>query len=317
MASFLQGYDIAVRALIFDRFKSVFSWSDLADTDADRINLSVCITPKGLALRELSEKRGRDYLDVPGANVWRMGTAFSWARQRSVVARRGFNIQSGTEIINVTANPVDLMYGVWFWSQSLDLIYQAIENYTAWQHDNPRIDVTYNDLYSLNPEFHLAEVGDESDIEQIYSTGKYFVWRFPIAIDAWLLNSGDGSSIVINKIRLTIYDRDSVADYSSIIVEDSAQDTELSAALRMNRVGQYGIVAVSLVNNTVSFGGDWESDFVVGDRVKILESTSNDEMYTVAGAGAVYDSGLDQTTLYLQETLVDDTVDGIVEKWSE
>jgi len=315
MASFLQGYDIAVRSLVFDRFKSVFSWNSLADADADRINLSVCICPKGLALREFSEKRARDYLSVPAANVWRMGTAFSWARQRSVVSRRGFNVQSGDDIINVTASPLDLAYGVWFWSQSLDLIYQAIEQYTTWQHDNPKIEVTYNDTYTLDPEFHFSETVDESDIEQIYSTGKYFVWRMPLAIDAWVLKAGDGSDIVINKVRLTVYDKDSVTDYSSIVVEDSSQDTELEAALRLDRVQQYGIVGVDLTANTVAVANDWATDFAVGDQVKIVESTSNDEMYTIASTGAVYDSVNDQTLLYFVETLVDATVDGIVEKW--
>lgn len=316
MASFLQGYDMAVRSLVFDRFKSVFGWGGLSSTDENRINLSVCIAPKGIALRELSEKRGRDYLDVPGANVWRMGTAFSWARQRSVVARRGFNIQSGENIINVTANPVDLMYGVWFWGQSLDLIYQAIDQYTVWQHDNPRIEVTYNDIYTLDPEFHLAEVVDESDIEQIYSTGKYFVWRMPLSIDAWLLSAGDGSSIVINKVRLTVYDKDSVTDYSSIAVEDSSQDIELESALRMDRISQYGIVNVNLAINVVCVANDRESDFSGGDKVMIVDSTANDEMYTISSTGAVYDSVNDQTILYLEESLVDDTVDGVVERRS-
>lgn len=316
MASFLQGYDIAMRSLVFDRFKSVFSWNDLADADADRINLSVCICPKGIALREFSEKRARDYLSVPEANVWRMGTAFSWARQRSVVARRGFNIQSGSDIINVTANPMDLTYGVWFWSQKLESIYQAIERYTAWQHDNPKIEVTYNDIYTLDPEFHFTEVVDESDIEQIYSMGKYFVWRMPLAVDAWLLRAGDGSDIIINKVRLTVYDKDTISSYSEVVVDDSSQDTELEAALRLDRVQQYGIVGVDLTYNYVTVSQDRSSEFVVGDRVKILDSTSNDEMYTVAGDGAVYDSGNDQTLIYIAEALADSTVDGIIEKWS-
>jgi len=317
MASFLQGYDIAVRSLVFDRFKTVFGWNNLASTDADRVNLSVCICPKGIALREFSEKRARDYLSVPAANVWRMGTAYSWSRQRSVVARRGFNIQSGNDIINVTANPMDLMYGVWFWSQDLDLIYQAIEQYTSWQHENPKIEVTYNDTYTLDPEFHLSEVVDESDIEQIYSTGKYFVWRMPLALDAWLLKAGDGSSILINKVRLTVYDKDSVTNYSTIVVEDSSQDTELASVLRLDRVQQYGIVAASLTSNSVTVSNDRSSDFAVGDKVKIVDSTANDEMYTIASAGAVYDVTNDQTALYLVETLVDETADGIVEMWSE
>jgi hypothetical protein len=314
MASFLQGYDIAMRSLVFDRFKSVFSWNDLADADADRVNLSVCICPKGIALREFSEKRTRDYLSVPAANVWRMGTAFSWARQRSVVARRGFNIQSGSDIINVTANPMDLTYGVWFWSQKLELIYQAIERYTAWQHDNPKIEVTYNDIYTLDPEFHFAEVVDESDIEQIYSTGKYFVWRMPLVVDAWLLKAGDGSDIIINKVRLTVYDKDDVTDYDSIVVEDSGQDVELEAALHLDRLSIYGITAVDLTENTVSVPNDRETDFSVGDRIRIVGSTSNDEMYTVSSDGAAYDEGSDVTAIYLVETLVDDTADGYIEE---
>jgi len=314
MASLLQGYDIAVRSLVFDRFKSILGWDALASTDADRINLSLSICPKGLALREMSEKRARDYLSVSFANVWRMGTAFSWSRQRSVVARRGFNIRSGDDIINVKANPLDLMYGVWFWSQSLDLIYQCIEHYTSWQHSNPKISVTYNDMYTLDPEFHFAEVVDESDIEQIYSTGKYFVWRMPLAIDAWMLTAGDGSSIVINKVRLTVYDKDDVTDYSSIVVEDSGQDVELEAALRLDRLSIYGITAVDLTENTVSVPNDRETDFTAGDKIKIVESTANDEMYTVSSDGAAYDEGTDTTVIYLVETLVDDTVDGYIEE---
>lgn len=314
MASFLQGYDIAVRSLVFDRFKTIFGWDTLADTDVDRINLSLSLCPKGLALREMSEKRGRDYLDVPFVNVWRMGTTYSWARQRSSVARRGFNIQSGDDVINVKANPMDLSYGVWFWSQDLDLIYQAIELYTSWQHSNPKIEVTYNETYTLDPEFHFSEAVDESDIEQIYSTGKYFVWRMPIAIDAWLLTAGDGSAILINKIRLTVYDQDSVTNYSTIVVEDSSQDTELEAALRLDRIHIYGIVAVDLTENTVSVDNDRESDFTSGDMIRIVDSTSNDEMYTVSNVGAVYDEGTDQTLIYLVESLADTTVDGYIEE---
>jgi len=314
MVSFLQGYDIAVRSLVFDRFKAILGWNALADTDVDRINTSLSICPKGLALREMSEKRGRDYLDVPFANVWRMGTAYSWARQRSVLARRGFNILSGDDVVNVKASPMDLSYGVWFWSQDLDLIYQATELYTSWQHSNPKIEVTYNELYTLDPEFHFSESVDESDIEQIYSTGKYFVWRMPIAIDAWLLTAGDGSSILINKIRLTVYDQDSVTDYTTIVVDDSSQDVELEAALQLDRISIYGIIAVDLTENTVSVDNDRESDFAVGDQLRIVDSTSNDGMYTLSSVGAVYDGDMDQTFLYLEESLVDATVDGYIEE---
>lgn len=314
-SSYLYAYDKAVQSLVYNRYKTLLGLSDLASTDAERINQGVIIMPKGIALREVSEKRGDDYLSIPFMNVYRTSTSFSWDRNRSVVSRRGINVAIADNVVtNVKAVPMDLAYGVWFWSQDLDLIYQCIENYSFWQHDNPKIEVVFDGTYTLDPEFHFAEVLDESEIEQIFAQGKYFVYRMPIQVDSWVLKYDDDTDAIIEKIRLSFYDKDEVSDYDEIIVEDSNQDVEMEAALRMLRSNLFYISDVDVSVNTVSTPKDRTSLFSSGDSLIIENSTDNNDVYIVSSVGAVYDDVNDMTIISLEEPLSGSTVDGNIYK---
>lgn len=310
----LYAYDKAVQALVYNRFSSLLGMDQLASVQQDRINKGVIIMPKGIALREISEKRGDDYLSIPFINIYRATTAFSWSRNRSVVSRRGINIQNDDGTVNnVKAVPMDLAYNIWFWSQDLDLIYQCIENYSFWQHDNPKIELSF-DSYTIDPEFHFSDVLDESEIEQIYSIGKYFVYRMPIKIDAWSLSYGDDIGGPISNIRLSVYDRNGVEDITTISVEDSNHDAELADALRMLRTNLLGIESFDLVANSVSTPKDRTSLFPVGDSLIIENSGENNGVYHIGSTGAVYDSLSDATSIYLEEPLKTGVVSGNIYK---
>ena len=178
-----------------------------------------------------------------------------------------------------------------------------------WQHETPTLEITYNDLYVLQPWLHFGEVIDESTIPVEYNKGRYFVYRMPIKLDAWVLRSNDDIGI-INKIRMTLYDKDYVTDYSSIVVEDSSQDVELEQKLKMEEILMYGISDVDLINNTITIPDDRSGDFEIGETIFIMGSTNNDGSYVVFSV-LIVDGN---TEIKLIEDLVDGTVDGDIRK---
>lgn len=304
--SFLYTYDLAVRALAYTKFGDILGLDALDPDPVKAINKSVVLCPKRIAKRELAEKRTELFLEF--INIYRASTALSWDRQRTVVAMRGLVIQRPDgKIETIKASPVDLNYNMWFWSNSLDKINLCSERYMRWAFENPKMTLTYNDIYTLTPDLIFSPVIDESAIEDIYETGKIWVFRMPLKVEAWLPKSG-GLSEKIEKIRLTFYDKDQVTNYLDIVVEDSNQDTELEAALRMFRTNLYGISYVDKIAGLFYVEQDRAEDFTADKKFIVEDSTGNDGMYTTVHAS--YVESLNMTYIQVLESIPDETADG-------
>ena len=307
MDSILYSYDFAIRAILYDRFATILGIDSQSSSEEANINLGIFQIPRAAAPRIAAEKRGQTFLEF--ITFWRTGAAFSWKRNRTPISRRGLWVASDAEgnTIHVKGVPIDLTYDVWFWSKDIDKIYQIIERYVFWQQDNPNVSITYDDAYTLTPDLHFGEIVDESTIGEQFSEGITYVYRMPIQLDAWILEST--SSKIIHKIRCTVRDKDEITDYPEIFLEDSNQDTELEAALRFSREAIYNIYAI-LDNKTISIQGSFAADFVKDQKVKIVDSTDNDNIYTVDSA--LYIAETDLTVVTVVEALVSTTADGTV-----
>jgi hypothetical protein len=303
MASIGKEYDIALKALLYSRFKTILGIADLEQKDA------IVQAPVEIAQREMAEHRQENFLDF--ISFYRSSLSPSWSRQRTPLARRGLWLDQST---HVKAQPMDIGYDVWFWSKDIDKLYEAIEEYIFWQQDYPKVTLTYLDTYEITPDLHFGDIVDESTYDQKYEKGIIFRYRMPVKIDGWILKTITGEDI-INKIQLTVYDKDSLedTDYSTIIVEDSNQDTELESALRFFRRSLYGIQEVNTTTNYVVIGEDRSSDFTIGNKIIIQGSTDNNGVYTVLGI-VVLGTTIKITRISLTENLTSTTADGVVYK---
>jgi len=301
-SSFTKTIDNTLKTLLYQRFASILGIDTQSSSQEENINKGIVQIPKEIALRAIAEKRGANFLEF--INFWRVGTGPSWNRQRTVVARRGLWMSESDDkvtTIHVKGQPVDLNYNVWFWSKDLDKVYQVIEEYIFWQQNNPKITILYDDKWELTPDLHFGEIVDESTVPEQYERGLIFVYKMPIKIDGWVLK---GLSFkTITKVILKVYDKDDVTSYSEIVVEDSDQNKELEAALRMFSRALYAIYSVDLSNNSVTLPDDRSSDFSIGDEVFIENSTSNNGVYTVSNVAL----SEGRTVLTLVESLESDS----------
>lgn len=312
MVSFTHSIDLALKMLLYQRFGDILKISSQSSVDADNINEGVVQVPREVALRVVAEKRGENFLNF--INFWRVGTSPAWDRQRTPVARRGMYLATSddkTDTVHVKAVPVDLNYNIWFWSKDLDKVYQCIEEYLLWQQDDPNLKLKYNEQYEIEPDIHFGEIVDESTVDEMYDKGLIFTFKMPIKIDAWILK---GESFkTISKLVLTFYDKNSITNYSEIVVEDSDQDTELEALLRMFRKRLYAILDVDYIGEVIKviiIPDDRVSDFSVDDIIYVENSTENDGRYTVASVSLVDTN----TRIELVEKLKSDIADGNVYK---
>jgi len=305
--SSLYGYDVAMRLLAYNRFGSILGIDTLAAQTEDAINKGVVLCPKGIARRWVAEKRGQTFLDF--INIYRTKMMFSWKRQRTVVARRGFYATGEDgQVYNLKANPVDLTYNMWFWSNSLDKVMQCVEKYIQWQHDDPKVVLSFNGLWEMNPDLEFAYAVDESYIEDVFNLGKIFCYRMDVGVQGWLIESSDPTSNIISKIRLTTYDKDDLESFADIVVDGASQDTELADALRMFRANLYGIVEVDSEAQTFSVYEDQTGDFVENKQFIVENSTENNEMYTVVSSS--YDAVTNLTVVLVSEEIAGDTANG-------
>ena len=312
MDSLLYSYDLAIKYALYNKFASILE-IDQSSSEEDNINLGVFQVPKAVAQRVAAEKRGQTYLEF--INFWGVGASFSWSRNRTPLSRRNRGMwvatsKDGADTVQIRAVPIDLSYDAWFWSKDRDKIYQVIEDYVFWQQDDPNILIRYNDEYDLTPDLHFGEIVDESTVPEQYSQGVIHVCRMPIKLDAWILKKDPSFSKTIYKIRLTIRDKDEVTDYGEIMIEDSDQNTELEAALRFSREAIYNIYEVDPSTNSISILGSFADDFTEGQRIKIVDSVDNDDIYTVVRASYVDET--DITAVTVDEALDSAMVDGLV-----
>ena len=218
MASFLKIIDEGVRALVYAKFSSVMSFTD--------INAHVLLFPPEIAVRQVAEKRNETSLEF--ANVWRSGVERDLARASTSIARRGLHLvysnsdenssgetELNTGIDSVYAVPVKLTYNVWFWSLSAEILNQVDELYLFWKYSDPNLYLNYNDAYPLELDLMFGDVEDESEISSMYNIGKYFVHRVPIIVEGWVFSSFDIKTV--KKIVITVWDRDDVESISEFI----------------------------------------------------------------------------------------------------
>ncbi len=301
-------YDLALRTLCYTRFGSILGISSLAPLQSDAINKGVVICPKGIAQRMVAEKRGETFLEF--INIYPSRFAFSWKRNRTVVSRRGLQyIKDDNTFGIIKADPFDLEYNLWFWTISLDKARLCMEKYIQWQHEAPKISLTYGDDFVLNPDLRFNSVVDESHIEDIYNTGKIWVYRMPVFIEAWIPKLQAEDEKRIHKIHLTMYDKDDVtSSYSTVAVADSNQDVELAAALKMFETNLYGIIEVVPATKIFKVQKNRSAEFTVGLKIIVENSTANDNDYTVVSS--TYSAVNDETSIVVLETISDNTADG-------
>jgi hypothetical protein len=216
-------------------------------------------------------------------------------------------------LTNIKAQPVDLLYNVWFWSKDWEKLNLCMENYIFWQQENPKVLVSYDigdDKYpiTIRPDLHFGDIVDESTYPEKYEVGTKFIIRMPIKMDGWVFKSTTLKPI--RKIRLTVYDKDNVTDYSEII--GSNPNVELEQALRFFRKLIYNVIAVGIPDNSVTIAGKYGIDFSVEGKIIIRDSTGNDGMYTVFSVS----QGIDSTVLVVEEPLSSSVVDGVIQKES-
>ena len=308
--SFLVSYDLAIKTVLYNKFASILGIDTQSSSTEENINLGVLQSPKEVAQRKVAEKRGETFLEF--INFWRVGASFSWQRNRTPLSRRGMQVATGPgglDSVHVKSVPIDLSYNAWFWSQDLDKMYQVIEDYVFWQQNNPNISLLYTDLndntYELTPDLHFGEIVDESTVAEQYSQGIIYTYRMPIKLDAWVLK---GLSFkTIQKIVFTLRDKDEVTNYEEIIVEDSNQNTELEAVLRFSKEEVYGICEI-ILPNTIVILGNYAAEFIADQKIQIVDSTGNDDVYTVESSSFADE----KTSIVVSETLADSTADGVV-----
>jgi hypothetical protein len=183
-----------------------------------------------------------------------------------------------------------------------------MEKYIQWQHDTPKISITFFTNFSMNPDISFNPVVDESAIEDIFNTGKVWVYKMTAKIEAWLPRL-ETEEKEIHKISLTGFDKGELTgDYADVAVVSSSQDAELAAALFMFRSDLYGIIGVSLSPRTFTLAKDRTADFAADSQFLVENSTDNDEMYTVVSA--VFSAVDDETTITVVEAPISTTVSG-------
>lgn len=245
MSSNIKALDLAVQALLYTRFGSLID-IDEGVSEAENIKNGIVRYPKSTALRAISEKRGKDYLDF--ISYWKSELSMDWSRQTTAFSRNGMVMtNANNETYNVKGVPVKTSYDIWFWSKDKEKLNTVIEKYFLWLHDFPRIVMDYNG-FSFEPYISLTGVSDESEVEDIFNKGQYFVYRMGISLESWVFSIPASQEKLIDTIILSVYHKDSLnsTQINDIIIEDiespSTYPSELALNLRYYRQTTTGIL---------------------------------------------------------------------------
>jgi hypothetical protein len=210
MSSFLKYIDYGVRAMVWYKFSDLLSLTSMTNDSA--------LWPKAVTFRHISEKRGK--VEMEFINVWRSGTKFDWDRQRTSIARGGVYGRTGaTAAAELKAVPVSLTYDAFFWSKDIDKLNQISERYCFWQHQDPNLNMLFDDKYPVEFDLKFGSVIDESPIESMFDKGIYYVIRCPIEVEGWIFSSA--STKVIRTIYLRGYDSSVDATTGELILTDN------------------------------------------------------------------------------------------------
>jgi hypothetical protein len=219
--------DAGLQTVCFAKFGSILGLTD--------INTGVVHYPMEIAQREIAEKRGIAQLEF--ISMWRTSTSPMLDRQRTPAARRGLNLgytdSSQKHLINVKAQPVEMLYDICFWSLDKEKINLVTEKYIFWGQTFPNLNLLLNDTIPLKYYLKFGPLIDKSSVATKYELGKYFVVSCPVTIEGWVYDLSTTAFGLVEKIIVTWYDKDSIENVSEIIVADSTQDMEKANALRL------------------------------------------------------------------------------------
>lgn len=198
--SFIQTLDDSVKTLVYTKFGSYLSLTNQ--------NKDLVFAPKEIAQRKIAEKRGESSVEF--ISVWRNGISFDWQRQNTIIGKNGISlvyVDSTTkeQIVTVKGAPVTIDYDIFLWSRDLDKITQATEAYLQWLYNRPQLVVYYSGQYEMDMYMHLQDIEDVTDYD-IYNKGQYFVFKFNMKLDAWVLTTI--SNYAVLKIIIDFYLRE-------------------------------------------------------------------------------------------------------------
>jgi len=208
MGSFIKVMDEGIRNFVFNKYSTIMGLSSVTDDTA--------ILPKEMALRMISENRGRTYTEF--ISIWRPQTERDIDRARTPIARHGllmeYTDEEITDVVTVKAVPVGLRYDIYFWSKNLETIQQVLEEYLFGMYESPNLSLNFNNAYPLEMYLHYQDIVDESTINQMTDVGLYFVKRASIYLEGWVGKVTESKTI--KEIHLSIYDN--TADEDGILL---------------------------------------------------------------------------------------------------
>lgn len=173
------------------------------------INKDIIYSPDSLALRFRAEKSDRKKVLNPEEkleptdkyllefiNFWVTKMEFSWDRQRTAVAHSGIEVEyknltaGGKEYIALyKAVPLDMFYTMTFWTANKEKMDDFIQEFSFWPHENPNIDLFYDDNKSLSLDLLIEPmmVTDDTTITNQFEKGKYWKTSFSFKVESWML----------------------------------------------------------------------------------------------------------------------------------
>jgi len=173
--------DMGIGLALYNKFSTYLGNLPQLDT--------VIFFPNEVAQREYSEVQGASKVDF--ISYFRNQTEFSWSRNRSTTATIGVPVNFTDSNLDgqifVKAIPVDMGYEIIFWHHDLDVLNVLIENFYFWLYSNPTLEIyLQNYQTSIYANMTGAPSEDFSTVNNMYSVGKYWVYRQQMKIEAWL-----------------------------------------------------------------------------------------------------------------------------------
>jgi hypothetical protein len=172
------------------------------------VNKDIIFVPDELALRFRGERdrttqgkaknvEGKDEpvnkYRLEFINVWLEGAAFSWARQRTAVARTGMNVGYDNEeeknaVTIFKAVPLDMRFYFSFWTKHKEQMDAFMQTFIFWQQDNPKVRLYYDEDKKLELDIAIEpEIDiDASRFINMFDKGKYWKHTFRMTVDSWL-----------------------------------------------------------------------------------------------------------------------------------
>jgi hypothetical protein len=192
--------DLALKTAILNKFAPIMSLP-IADNN-------IVFMPKEIALREVSEKRGKD--SVGFISFWANEIGQDWDRRRTPMSRQGVPLSytsGGQSRINIVkAVPVRLQYEIVFWHLSLDAVLKVVDEYLFWPDVSPTLDISFNSNL-LNFQLQFADFRDESTLREKYSKGTIYIYSTSLIVEGWLPKFE--LDWAVNTIFTTLYDANS------------------------------------------------------------------------------------------------------------